>query len=78
MLFCTPLIFQTSEQPFRRCSSFLLLLIYSILLQTKKEKRKSTMATKAIAKGRSGETFNERSKGRDVRTSNVIAAKVSK
>ena len=36
------------------------------------------MATKAIAKGRSGETFNERSKGRDVRTSNVIAAKVSK
>jgi len=35
------------------------------------------MATTASQpSGRRGETFNERSKGKDVRTSNVIAAKV--
>ena len=34
------------------------------------------MATSVASKGRRGETFNERSKGKDVRTSNVIAAKV--
>ena len=34
------------------------------------------MATAVAPKARRGETFNERSKGKDVRTSNVIAAKV--